>query len=435
VADVHSADGFDPSVDANSGYTTRDLMAVPVLDRRGRTLGVLEVMNSQESGGFNDRDEAYLSAIATQAAVAIQNANVYAELERERVRLERENRSLRKRRTSSSDAHPNRPLGNHQAFVDVLDIVERVAESDATVLIRGESGTGKGVVARYLHALIGRKSGPFVQINCSAIPDTLIESELFGVESGVATGVSARRGRIEMAEGGTCFLDEIGDMSASAQAKILTAIEERRVERVGGRGPVDVDVRVIAATHQDLDALVADKQFRADLYHRLNVVSVELPSLRDRKEDILPLAESFLRAQCEDSKTADLRHYSPECEQALLAYSWPGNVRELENVVERAVLLSKGDVVGLSALPTTVRRSAGGLSSSMHGSDPASETPAAQYADLREALGRYERSLLVAAMRDAKGVQQKAARELGISESNLRYKLKKHGLDSDGAAA
>ncbi|MBI4390789.1 MAG: sigma-54-dependent Fis family transcriptional regulator [candidate division NC10 bacterium] len=300
------------------------------------------------------------------------------------------------------------------AMQEVLGVVRRVAPSTATVLIQGESGTGKELVARALHAQSPRASGPFVAVNCAALPETLLESELFGHEKGAFTGASERRlGRFEAAEGGSIFLDEIGDLSPGLQVKLLRVLQERRVERVGANRPIPVDVRVIAATKVDLERAIREQRFREDLYYRLNVVTVTLPPLRRRREDLPPLLDHFLKRFAQ-ANAKDIRGFTREARDALMKYDYPGNVRELENIVERAVLLSRGEVIGLADLPLAVQEGAGAA-----GAPPAS---------LPALLEQVEREKILEALRDAGGIQTRAAERLGISERALRYKLKKYGL-------
>jgi Nif-specific regulatory protein len=444
VPDAYEDSRFDRATDQRTGYRTRSLLAVPIKDRRGKVIGVLQALNkggAEQPATFDDADVAYLATLASHAAVAIQNARVYAELARERNELQAENSRLRRR----ASAKPSEPVGSSPPFLDALETARAVAGSTANVLLRGESGTGKGIFAKLIHQLSPRMRGPLVQINCSAIPHDLIESELFGIERGVATGVEARKGRMEMANSGTCFLDEIGDMSAQAQTKILRVIEDRELERVGGRVTIPLDVRLVAATHQDLEALMDHKRFRADLYYRLNVVTIWLPPLRDRGTDVIDLARFFVKSFGESNGKPRLR-LAGETLDLLLAYTWPGNVRELENVVERAVVLCRGDVIEPSALPAEIRGDApsapardaveevppstGGDGQPGRGERPRMAQGKQQDAvpDLRDSLDQYEKALIRRALRGVDGNQMAAARSLGISESNLRYKMKKHGL-------
>jgi len=304
---------------------------------------------------------------------------------------------------------------------EVLSLVHRVASSAATVLIRGESGTGKELIAQAIHYQSGRSARPLVKVNCAALPETLLESELFGhVKSAFTGAVADRAGRFEVAHGGTIFLDEIGDISPGVQAKLLRVLQEREFERVGSSRTLKVDVRVIAATNQDLEAAVREKRFREDLYFRLNVVSILIPPLRDRREDIPPLLDHFIRKYASENAKVT-RGLTREARDALLKYDYPGNIRELENLVERAVVLCRGEVIGLEDLPLSVQEP-GGVREA--GPSPGS---------LPAELDALERRMIQDALARAEGVQTRAAELLGISERALRYKLKRLGLKAPGA--
>jgi len=303
---------------------------------------------------------------------------------------------------------------------EVLGLVARVAPSRASVLVLGESGTGKEVVARAIHAASPRRDGPFVAVNIAAIPETLVESELFGHEKGAFTGaVAARAGRFERADGGTLFIDEIGDMPPRSQVKLLRVLQEGRFERVGGAATLHPDVRVVAATHRDLDAAIADGSFREDLFYRLNVVRLTLPPLRERRADIPPLAELFL-ARCAALNGKAVEGFEPAALDRLVRHSWPGNVRELENAVESAVVLCRANLVGERDLPDRVRGVARGeRGEAFPGDDPALPLP--------ERLERFERHFVFKALEEAGGNKTEAARRLGLSDKNIRDRLKRWG--------
>ena len=300
----------------------------------------------------------------------------------------------------------------------VLSVVKRAAGANAPVLILGESGTGKEVIARILHLQSPRGDKPLLSMNCAAIPETLLESELFGHEKGAFTGaVHAKPGRFELAHTGSLFLDEIGDMSPGLQAKLLRVLQEQTFERLGGTRTINVDVRIITATNRDLEELMRQGRFRQDLYYRLNVVEVHLPALRDRREDIPHLVDHFLRT-ISGKHGADTKTLSREAHEALLRHDWPGNVRELENVIERACILSRGPTVTLEDLPPAVTGSRGQKESVvMDGSEP-----------LPAVINRIERDAILQALEKAGGIQTRAATLLGISERVLRYKMGKYGL-------
>jgi len=306
-------------------------------------------------------------------------------------------------------------VGSSQAFVRALEAARRGAPTDLTVLIEGESGTGKELLAQAIHRRSARKDGPLVAVNCAAIPEGLLESELFGHERGAFTGaVRTRVGRFELARAGTLFLDEIGDMPLGMQAKILRAIEERRIERVGGERPIDVDVRIIAATNQTLSHLVEGGRFRADLFYRLHGIQLRLPPLRERLDDLPELINTFLdRARRKLSRTAAT--ISHEALQRLWVHAWPGNVRELKHVLEGAVMLSDG-VIRPEHLPPAIQTS------------DVTERATASGRSLDETIDDVERQMILAALGRADGVQVRAARLLGITEQSLWYRIKKHGI-------
>jgi DNA-binding NtrC family response regulator len=309
-------------------------------------------------------------------------------------------------------------IGNSSQMQEVLSLVARVAPTPSTVLIRGESGTGKELIAKAIHYNSPRRDRPFLKVNVSALPETLLESELFGHEKGAFTGATERRiGRFEAAHGGTLFLDEIGDLPVALQVKLLRVLQEREIERVGSHQPIPVDIRILAATNQDLERAVRERRFREDLYYRLNVFPVVLPPLRERREDIPLLIEFVLRtfsARLGKPVTA----VSREAMEALMRYDYPGNVRELENILERAIILARHDAVYVEDLPLHLRE---------HTSE-ARGAPHTQQAALSEVLRAIERQMILRALERHGGVQTRAAAELGISERVLRYKLRKHGL-------
>ncbi len=317
-----------------------EILAAPCLWRQ-ELVGVICVADRESRTGrtrFDEEDERFLRSMALLAAPAIASGRTLEDAERQRQALEEENRALR------LGAEEQGLVGGSPAFRRVVELARRVAGTDVTVLIRGESGTGKERIARLLHELSSRAQGPFVPLNCAALPESLLEAELFGIESGVATGVSARLGKIELANGGTLFLDEIGDLTHHLQAKLLRVVQERELERVGGRAPLRVDVRLITATNRDLEGMMKSGEFRTDLYYRLRVVELTLPPLRQRPEDIPLLAQHFARLAGQRLGKARVQLSRPALE-LLAQHDFPGNVRELENMVEAAVALSAGERV------------------------------------------------------------------------------------------
>ncbi len=334
----------------------------------------------------------------------------------ERTRLRREVRALRREAGLRGDI-----IGSSEAMREVMDLAERIAPAgSATVLLLGETGTGKGVMARLIHRLSPRHEGPFVNVTCSALAETLMESELFGHEKGAFTDArNLKRGLVEVAAGGTLFLDEIGELSPAVQSKLLRFIEDRAFRRVGGTEDLHADVRIVAATNRRLEEEVASGNFRQDLFYRLRVLPIELPPLRHRRSDIPPLAEAFVdRFNAEFGKK--IRGFTDEALAALDAHSWPGNVRELLNVVERAVLLTEGTSIDLSSLPPEVRGTGdhngdtgGGIRLGPEGLD----------------LESLEKDLLFEALKRAEGNRTEAGRLLGLSRHQIRNRLKKYGVE------
>ena len=301
---------------------------------------------------------------------------------------------------------------------EVMGLVARVAPSQATVLIRGESGTGKEMIASAIHYASPRSRKPLVKVNCSALPETLLETELFGHEKGAFTGAVQRRiGRFEEAEGGTLFLDEIGDLSPAIQVKLLRILQEKEFQRLGSNLTLKTDVRVIAATHRHLEEAMEKGRFREDLYYRLNVISITLPPLRERREDIPPLIDYFLKRYSKENQKS-ISDISKEARTLLLRHPYPGNVRELENLIERAVVLSRGEVITTQDLPFHLREE---KSERLWESSKREKS-------LPESLEEIERDLIIKALHEHQGVQTRAAESLGISERVLRYKVKKYRI-------
>ena len=329
----------------------------------------------------------------------------------EHARLSRENAALRARLSERSEI-----IGETAVMRRLREQIATAAPSSGRVLIHGENGSGKELVARAIHALSARRDQPFVEVNCAAIPDELIESELFGHERGAFTGATARRrGRFELADGGTLFLDEIGDMSVRTQAKVLRSLEEQAFERVGGKETIKVDVRVIAASNRDLASLIAEGRFREDLYYRLNVIPIEVPPLRGRRDDIPLLVEHFVAVFCHENGKAPKR-LTGEALAYFLAYDWPGNVRELRNMVERLVIMAPHETIVPDDLPPPLRPKDLG-----EGAPGAART-------LKEARDHFERAFILAELRVHDWNMTRTAERLGIERSHLYRKIKAHGI-------
>jgi Nif-specific regulatory protein len=358
-----------------------------------------------------EEDVRLLSIIASMIAQAVRLRQTAQE---ERRRLLEDN--VRLQDELKERFRPANIVGNSKEMHAVYDMIAQVCKSDTTVLIRGESGTGKELVANAIHYNSPRAARPFIKVNCAALPESVLESELFGHEKGAFTGaLNMRKGRFELAAGGTLFLDEIGDFSPATQIKLLRVLQEREFERVGSVTTMKVDVRVIAATNRSLEELIEQGKFRQDLYYRLNVFPIHIPPLRERKTDILLLADYFVEKYAKANHKAVRRISTPAIDM-LMAYHWPGNVRELENCVERAVVLSNDDVIHGHHLPPTLQTAeASGTTFS---------------GTLQATLDNVERELLLDALKSARGNRAKAARALGISERLMGLRVDKHGIDA-----
>jgi two-component system, NtrC family, response regulator HydG len=336
---------------------------------------------------------------------------------RQAVKLSQENQYLREQ-VLGTGSSLDRIIGSSPSMDRVFRLIRKVAPTDSTVHIYGESGTGKELVATAIHELSSRAKGPFVKVNCGALTDSLLESELFGHEKGAFTDAMRRHvGRFELAEGGTLFLDEIGDISTAMQVKLLRVLQERTYERVGGDKTMTADVRVVTATNRDLQAEVATGKFREDLYYRLHIIPLTLPPLRERREDVQLLVEHFIHKLAPRTRSA-VRSVTPTALEAMQRYGWPGNVRQLENIVEQALVFAEGDAIEFADLPAAVTGQARLDVLEL----PSDERP------LPEVLEDLERQLIVRALRKAGGVKTETARILGIKTPTLYYKLEKYGL-------
>jgi len=345
----------------------------------------------------------------------------------ETVQLRRENYSLR-RRIEVERSQRGALIGNSDAMQKVRSMIDKVAETDATVLVRGESGTGKELVARELHERNSvRRNASFVAVNCAALPSELIESELFGHEKGAFTGAAARReGKFEQAHGGTLFLDEIGDMSSNVQAKLLRALEERRIERLGANESIPVDVRIVSATHRPLEQEITNGNFRADLFYRLRVVTVDIAPLRERREDIPLLVETFLRLAAERYELPQ-RALSQGALKRLVEYNWPGNVRELKNTIDRAVIMAEGDEVTPKDLPDEITAGMS-MGSMVEGESETDGLRIPFTADFREDRREFERRYITRCLEHTQGNVTRAAEILDMHRQSLQHKLRQLGL-------
>ncbi|MBL8814645.1 MAG: sigma-54-dependent Fis family transcriptional regulator [Planctomyces sp.] len=400
VDDAYDDPRFNQDVDRKSGYRTRNLVCVPLKESSGTIIGAFEAINQNEGLPFTEDDIECLTELGTQAAAALRNLQ-------ERNLLSRSHSQLAEQMTRGVSI-----IGESAAITALRDTVRRLASTDLPVLVLGESGTGKEVVAQSLHYGGTRASCPFVPVNCAALTESLLESELFGHERGAFTDArEARPGKFEVADGGTLFLDEIGDMSPGGQAKLLRVLEQKVITRVGGSQPIPVDVRIIAATNANLSEAVRARKFREDLYYRLSVVTLDLPPLRERPEDILPLAEFFLRRFATQARRPQLQ-LSSEARRRLQSHAWPGNIRELRNLMERLAFLASSDRVEAEDLAFIL--------------NPDSNGPKSLALDLglEEATREFQRDFIRRSVRQVSDNMTDAARLLGLHRSNLYRKMK-----------
>jgi len=403
VQNVQDDPNWSGKIDKASGFHTRNLACVPMRDREKQIIGVLEVLN--KSSAYTQEDVATMQALATHIVAALDNVRELEALVRTSHELDTQARLA------------SRIVGESTPIVALRATVERVARTDLPVIILGESGTGKDVVARAIHYSSARQHHPYIPINCAAIAESLIESELFGHEKGAFTGaIDTRAGKFEAASGGTLFLDEIGDLSASGQAKLLRVLEEKLVYRVGGTAAIPVDTRVVAATNRNLSDSVRAGRFREDLFYRLTVVTLDLPALRDRREDIMVLAEHFMTHFCKDAARKPLK-FSAEARKRIEQHEWPGNVRELRNLIERVAYLCPNDKVEATDLAIIQRVSKDAV-------NPYAEMT------LAEATDAFQRDHIKYGIERANGNVSEAAKLLGLHRPNLYRKMKLLGMET-----
>ena len=406
VNDVSRDERFLHSVDASTGFQTRSIMCVPV-KQEGRLIGVMQALNRRDDDGFHAGDEQLLSALGGLACAALSRA-------RDEQRLQNAHHAFREEEDMRHHMVPSR----NDRMKEVLRIARQAAKSDATVLLLGESGTGKEVLARTVHRHSPRRAGPFIAVNCTALTATLLESELFGHERGAFTGATAtKKGKFELADGGTLFLDEIGDLAADLQTKLLRVLQEREFERVGGAETIRVDVRVIAATNRDLRSAIQEREFREDLYYRLNVITLSIPPLRERSEDIMGLCTHFLMRACQNVKRPPVK-LDADAQRAVTSYRWPGNVREIANVMERCVVLTDRHIITRGDLPSEIT-----------GSD-FTPTPSKRFdtSSMADQVKRFKREVIREALVVCGDNQSRAAKLLGVQQSNLSRMMKTLGL-------
>ena len=375
----------------------------------GKTIGALSVDRQASKSDNFEANLRLLNIISTMIAQAVK-LNKLVESDRQQLRDE----NVRLRQELKTQFNIHNMVGSSNAMKELYRLIEQVSDSNTTVLVRGESGTGKDLVAHAIHYNSPRANNPFIKVNCTALPETLLESELFGHEKGAFTGAIDRKlGRFERAHGGTIFLDEIGDFSLNLQIKLLRVIQFKEFERVGGLEPIKTNVRIIVATHKNIEEQIKEGFFRQDLYYRINVFPIYLPPLREHKDDIMLLADHFLEKLAAENNKHISRISTPAIEM-LTSYHWPGNARELENCIERAVLLCDGDVIRSEHLPPSLQM--------IRKNDSVAK------GSLTEIIANMEKELIIDALKKCGGQQRKTAKELGITERILSYKMKKHNI-------
>ncbi|HXW08493.1 MAG TPA: sigma 54-interacting transcriptional regulator [Vicinamibacterales bacterium] len=400
----------EPALAHMAGRGEQTFIAVPIVEGR-RPAGALEIFLRFKKDRDYQRSLEFYRLVASMLSHAIKAARL---VEAERHRLAEENEHLR---DELRDRYAFRNIiGNSAPIQQVYEQVTQVARTNTTVLVRGESGTGKEMIAHAIHYNSPRAKKPFVKVSCAALPESLIESELFGYEKGAFTGAqNTKKGRFELADGGTLFLDEIGDLNPSTQVKLLRVLQEREIERLGGTATIKINVRLIAATHQPLETHIEDGRFRSDLYYRLAVFTIFAPPLRERKPDIMLLADHFLEKYSREHGKR-IRRVSTPAIDMLTSYHWPGNVRELENTIERSVLVCDGGVIHGHHLPPALQTA-----------EASGTTPRMSLAESVEA---FERDLLQDALKSTRGNRARAARLLGTTERIFNYKVRKYAVDT-----
>ncbi len=401
---------FFRGIDKKTGFKTKSILCAP-LKQRDQLIGVIEALNTTNPNGFTQEDLQLLTAFGGLAAIAINRAKVFA--------------TVRNTSVAFQEVVQDRyrlVIGTSAVMQEVLRLARTVAATNTTVLLLGESGTGKEVVARAIHQWSARMDHPFIAVNCVALTPDLLESELFGHEKGAFTGaIAQKKGKFELAEGGTIFLDEIGDLARNLQAKLLRVLQEREFQRVGGTKDIRTDIRILAATNRDLYQAVQSGSFREDLYYRLNVVSITLPLLRDRKEDLPVLVQHFTEQYCREMKRSPMG-IEPPAMELVQSYPWPGNVRELQNAIERAVVFCSGPSITETDLPAEIHKQA---SSS---ADVVTQSPIINLSPLAEATNAFQRTLIHKALEATGGKQAQAAQLLDLPQSNLSRLMKRLGL-------
>lgn len=399
VNDVETDSRFYSEISKSIDFPTYSILAVPMLIR-DKCVGVIEILNKKNNKYFTQDDLEWLEIFAVQAAIAIENAH-YFEKAKEEIGF------LRNQISEEKGYHVL--IAKSPEILSKLELISRIAQTDSSVLILGESGVGKELFAEQIHLQSLRKNGPFIRVNCAALPEGLLESELFGHVKGAFTdAIQNRKGRFELADGGTIFLDEIGDLPLKLQAKLLRVLQQKTFEKVGSSETISVDVRIVAATNKNIEELVKKGEFRSDLYYRLNVLPIHIPPLRSRKEDIIELANHFLKKFSRETKK-QINGFTKDAIDAMLSYSWPGNVRELENAIERAIVITKEKLISSHDLLIGTKNDDIAVYKGMN---------------LKDALNIFKKHFIQAALESHNWNQTETARELDIQRTYLSRLIK-----------
>ena len=410
INDVPNDPRFYSGVQEKTGYVTKNMIAVPMLVKDG-CIGVIELLNKAESADFTEEDLKTIEILGNQASIAYQNAETYNE-------ARNEINVLQNTITSGSEFHSF--IAKSSVITDLIDVVNQVAKTNSSVLILGESGVGKELFAEQIHLKSSRAKKPFVRVNCAALSPLLLESELFGHVKGAFTdAISNRKGRFEMADGGTIFLDEIGELPLDLQVKLLRVIQSKNFERVGSSETITVDVRIVAATNRDIEKMVQEGSFRSDLYYRLNVLPIYVPPLRQRREDIEPLAMFFLRKFSVETKKHFI-NFSQQALEALYSYFWPGNVRELENTIERACVLGTPPTINVSDLRLNTKKSTE--------ENYVSNVEEDEDKTLKTAINKFKKSYVTKILEQTSWNQTEAGKILGIQRTYVSRLINELGI-------
>lgn len=433
VKDASKDSRFYKDIDKKTKFCTRSVLVVPLRKLTGELIGTLQFLN-KKGGVFTEADERLGAVLADQLTLAIDTAGLWETLKQEHHHLKKENQELRSEIEERSATQ--RIMGMSAPIQNIIRTIGQISDCSFDVLITGENGTGKELIAKAIHAKSPRADKPFVELNCTALPENLLESELFGIEKGVATGVAARIGKFELAQGGTLFLDEIGDMPLAAQAKILRVLQERRLERIGKRESIGLDVRVIAATNKNLEDAITKGTFRQDLYYRLKVIHLVTPALREIPEDIPLLTNYFLLRYCKEVGVGPKR-LAARTLRILQSYPWPGNIRQLENEMKRLAVMVRKDLIAAEDLDASIQCGKSQQTPSLEQQsqplkpslDPR-ETPVLgqQQKSLKESLDQVEKQIIEQALQAHHFHQGRTAEALGLSRQGLIKKLKRFSI-------